>query len=192
MHATSKGEQQGATFIVRLPLLVSRNTEAFSAEDATQLSGDNEEPSSAAESNPLLIDSSKLDGLRVLIVDDDADAREMLQVMLSQFGAEVRASSSTKAALKTLERWLPQILVSDIGMPDEDGYTLIQKVRESVSETIPAIALTGYARPEDRQQLLSAGYQAHLAKPVELTELVDVIARLAGRAGESRYALPEQ
>jgi CheY-like chemotaxis protein len=79
-------------------------------------------------------------------------------------------------------------------MPDEDGYTLIQQVREMMPEgggQIPAIALTGYARPEDRQQLLSAGYQAHLAKPVELAKLVDVITSLTGRAGESCYALPE-
>ena len=94
-----------------------------------------------------------------------------------------------------LGRWLPEILVSDIGMPDEDGYALIQKVRELVPESggqIPAIALTGYARPEDREQLLSAGYQAHLTKPVELAELVNIIASLAGQAGESRYASPEQ
>ncbi|HKS43216.1 MAG TPA: ATP-binding protein [Blastocatellia bacterium] len=195
VQATSKGEEQGATFIVRLPLLVSRNTEAFFARDAAQFSGDNSELSLAAEGEPNFINSGKLNGLRVLIVEDEADAREMLQVMLTQFGAEVRVSGSAREALKLLERWIPEILVSDIGMPDEDGYVLIQKVRELMPESggqIPAIALTGYARPEDREQLLSAGYQAHLSKPVELAELVNLIASLAGRAGESCYALPEK
>ncbi len=195
VQAASDGDQHGATFIVRLPLLVSRNTEAFIKEKAAQLSGDDREPAFATESGQVLIDPLKLDGLRVLIVDDEADAREMLQVLLAQFGAEVKVSGSAKGALKVLELWLPQVLVSDIGMPDEDGYSLIQKVREMMPESggqIPAIALTGYARPEDRQQLLSAGYQAHLTKPVELAELIDVIASLTGRAGESCYALPEQ
>ncbi len=195
VHATSEGEEQGATFIVRLPLLVSRHTEGFLAGNAAQFSGDNQEPSLAAEIEPMFIDTTKLDGLRVLIVDDEADAREMLQVMLTQFGAEVKVSGSAKEALKVLERWLPEILVSDVGMPDEDGYALIQKVRELVPESggqIPAIALTGYAMPEDRQRLISAGYQVHLTKPVELVELVNVIASLAGRAGESCYASPEQ
>ena len=195
VHATSEGEEQGATFTVRLPLLVSRYTEDFLAGNAKQLSGDNREPSLAAESEPISIDATKLDGLRVLIVDDEADAREMLQVMLTQFGAEVKVSGSAKETLKVLECWLPEILVSDIGMPDEDGYALIQKVRELVPESggqIPAIALTGYAMPEDRERLLSAGYQAHLSKPVELAELVNIIVSLAGRAGESCYALPDQ
>ncbi|HST23157.1 MAG TPA: ATP-binding protein [Blastocatellia bacterium] len=195
VHATSDGEEQGATFIVRLPLLVSRNVEAFFAGGAAQFSGDNPEPSLAAEGEPNFIDAGKLNGLRVLIVEDQADAREMLQVMLTQFGAEVRVSGSAREALKMLERWLPEILVSDIGMPDEDGYALIQKIRELMPESggqIPAIALTGYARPEDREQLLSAGYQAHLSKPVELAELVNLIASLGGQAGESCYATPEK
>ena len=135
VHATSDGEEQGATFIVRLPLLISRNTEVFLAGNGAQLSGDNDEPSLAAESEPTFIDAGKLGGLRVLIVEDEADAREMLQVMLTQFGAEVRASGSAKEALKVLERWLPEILVSDIGMPDEDGYAFIQKVRGLVPES---------------------------------------------------------
>ena len=195
VHATSNGEEQGATFIVRLPLLVSRDAEIFFAGDAEQFSGDNSELSLAAEGELNFIDAGKLDGLRVLIVDDEADAREMLQVMLTQFGAEVRVSGSAREALKVLEHWIPEILVSDIGMPDEDGYALIQKVRELVPESggqIPAIALTGYARPEDREQLLSAGYQAHLSKPVELAELVNLIASLGGQAGESCYASPEK
>ena len=83
VHATSDGEEQGATFIVRLPLLVSRDTEVFFTENAAQLSGDNDEPSSAAKSEPIFIDATKLDGLRVLIVEDEADAREMLRIMLT-------------------------------------------------------------------------------------------------------------
>jgi signal transduction histidine kinase/ActR/RegA family two-component response regulator len=195
VHATSQGEGHGAAFIVRLPLLISRHTEALPTGNSELLSGDNKGPSLKVESEPICIDASKLSGLRVLIVEDEADAREMLQVMLAEFGAEVKGAGSVKEALKVLGHWLPEVLISDIGMPDEDGYTLIQKVRNLTPKSggqIPAIALTGYARHEDRLQLLSAGYQAHLTKPVELTELVNVIASLGGRAGESCRVLPEQ
>lgn len=195
VHATSQGEGQGATFIVRLPLLVSRGTGAFLNENAAQRPGDNQDSSLTNENETIFIDTAKLGGLRVLIVEDEADAREMLQVMLTQFGADVRASGSVKEALKMLEHWHPEVLVSDIGMPDEDGYALIQKVRDLLPKSggqIPAIALTGYARPEDRLQLLSAGYQAHLTKPVELAVLINVIANLGGRAEESCQVLPEQ
>lgn len=194
VQATSEGEGKGATFIVRLPLLVTRNREIYITDSAAQRSKDIHDSALVTEGEPIFIDASKLGGLRVLIVDDEADAREMLQVMLTQFGAEVRGARSVKEALKVLKSWLPHVLVSDIGMPGEDGYDLIEKVRKLLPESggqIPAIALTGYARPEDRQQLLSVGYQAHLAKPVELPELIDLIARLGGLAGENCYALPE-
>ena len=129
-------------------------------------------------------DDLKLRGLRVLIVDDEADARELLEVILLQFGAEVKVATSARHALEVLADWKPDAIVSDVGMPDEDGYSLIQQVRTLEPERgglTPAIALTGYGRPEDRLQLLAAGYQVHLSKPVELMQLVNSIAKLTSR-----------
>jgi CheY-like chemotaxis protein len=121
-----------------------------------------------------------LTGLRVLVVDDAADARKMISAVLSQWGAEVRTSASTSEALEALEHWRPDVLVSDIGMPGEDGYALIHKVRERC-KGIPAAALTAYAREDDRKRALAAGYQIHVAKPVGPAELVATVADLAGR-----------
>jgi CheY-like chemotaxis protein len=125
-----------------------------------------------------------LDGLKVLVVDDEADARELLRVGLGQCGAEVTAAGSAQEALAAFAAMRPEILISDIGMPDEDGYTLIRKIRALPAEAggrIPAIALTAYARAEDRLQTLRAGYQMHVVKPVEITELVAVVASLVQR-----------
>jgi CheY-like chemotaxis protein len=121
------------------------------------------------------------------VVDDESDAREMLNVILSQCGAQVRTAATSREALDVLGQWQPEVLVSDIGMPDEDGYSLISKVRTLEPERggrIPAVALTGYGGPDDRLRLLSAGYQVHITKPVELTELAAVIADLVGRSAK--------
>jgi CheY-like chemotaxis protein len=129
-----------------------------------------------------------LDGHRVLIVDDEKDARDMLQIMLTQLGAEIKASQSAQEALLLLEQWHPDVLVSDIGMPEEDGYFLIERVRALDSARggeIPAIALTGYASSAERQKLLSFGYQIHLSKPVDIEQLVNAIVRLAKTHEES-------
>lgn len=142
-----------------------------------------------------------LNGLRLLVVDDDRDSRELLIVALESEGAEVTAVSSVEDALLAIQQSIFDILVSDIRMPGEDGYSLIQKVRaaeacrtqpvptiasepaEGIKSSIhlPAIALTAFARPEDRIEALEAGFQQHLAKPVNLDELIAVIAELAGR-----------
>src|SRR6185295_15870755 len=106
-----------------------------------------------------------------LVVDDEADAREMLSLTLLQCGAEAKTTASVREALDLLTRWQPHVLVSDVGMPGEDGYSLIARVRAlgpDLGGLIPAVALTGYAGPEDRVRLLSAGYQKHIAKPVDL------------------------
>jgi CheY-like chemotaxis protein len=127
-----------------------------------------------------------LDGLRVLVVDDELDTREMLSAALSQCSAEVRVAASAGEGVEELERWRPHVLVADIGMPVEDGYDMIQRIRKLGPERggqTPAIALTAYARIEDRERALASGYQEHVPKPVEPDTLVEIIARLAGRGG---------
>src|SRR5439155_204491 len=125
-----------------------------------------------------------LEGLRVLVVDDEADARESLTAVLEQCGAVVTAVASAREALGALAHQRPDILVSDIGMPEEDGYALIEKVRVLDARhggRIPAVALTAYAAPEDRQRALDAGYELHVPKPVTPEELVTAVANLSGR-----------
>ncbi|MFS0517488.1 PAS domain S-box protein [Nostoc sp. UIC 10607] len=173
VSAESSGIGQGATFIVNLPMkavYVETNT-------AEQLSsvGDTQ------ETNYYL---PKLDGLRVLVVDDEADARHLLTTILGQYGAQVMAAPSASDALLALQQFHPHILVSDIGMPQEDGYTLIRQVRALPTDQggrIPAVALTAYARAEDRTQALLAGFQLHVPKPVNPGELAAVVANLTGR-----------
>ncbi|HKY05679.1 MAG TPA: PAS domain S-box protein, partial [Blastocatellia bacterium] len=167
VEAESAGEGRGATFIVRLPVKAVRN--------GPELNGQyprNAQPDSAP----------RLDGLRVLAVDDEPDARDLLLVALTQYGAEVRVSASAADALAVLERWKPDVLVSDIEMPGQDGYQLIRALRargrERGGET-PAIALTAYAHTSDRVRALAAGFQQYVAKPVDITELIAVIAAVA-------------
>jgi PAS domain S-box-containing protein len=189
VSADSEGEGRGATFILRMPLIAGRSTGDLLPQRSDQLSGNGIEPVFTSRSKPS-DDNLKLRGIRVLIVDDEADAREVLEVILSQFGAEINVASSAPHALEMLEAWKPDAIVSDVGMPNEDGYTLIQKVRALEPERgglTPAIALTGYGRPEDRLQLLAAGYQVHLSKPVELIQLVDSIANLTSRDEKKLY-----
>ena len=125
-----------------------------------------------------------LSGLRVLAVDDEADARELLTAMLSKCDAQVRATASATEALEVLANWHPDVLISDIEMPDIDGYSLIRQVRELEPDRggqIPAVALTAHARVEDRLRALRAGFQIHVSKPIEPTELAIVLASLTGR-----------
>ncbi|HKC86935.1 MAG TPA: response regulator [Blastocatellia bacterium] len=117
-------------------------------------------------------------------MDDEADARELVAMMLAQGGAEVRTSVSVTEALAVCDEWRPDILISDIGMPGEDGYMLIKKLRARESESgghIPAIALTAYGRQEDRRRALSVGYESHIPKPIEPVELLAVVASLTNR-----------
>ena len=125
-----------------------------------------------------------LGGLRLLVVEDEEDTLAMLAVVFGRCGAEVKAVASAEEALSLLETWRPDVLVSDLGLPVEDGYSLIEKVREKESREggfIPAVALSGYARTEDKAQALAAGYQLHLAKPVGLVDLTNAVAGLAGK-----------
>jgi CheY-like chemotaxis protein len=125
-----------------------------------------------------------LEGLRVLVVDDEADSRELVTAILTRSGSEVKCSKSAAQAIRDFKKWKPDLLISDIGMPQEDGYALIRKVRKLESKRerqIPAIALTAYATEEDRTEALTAGFQEHVTKPIEPLVLVKSIAALFGR-----------
>ena len=168
------GEGRGTTFTVRLPVVSGLQREVPNERARAAV-----RDTMSAEECP-----ERLDGLRVLVVDDEDDTRELLRVGLTQCGAEVSTASSAAEALEALAREMPEVLISDIGMPDEDGYELIRRVRALAPEgggRVPAVALTAYARAEDRLRALRAGYQMHLSKPVELAELTSVIASLARR-----------
>jgi signal transduction histidine kinase len=171
----SAGEGQGSTFTVGLPIRAG-------LEPALA-----ERRSAGAETKPGPVDSPDLlSGLHVLVMDDEEDTRELLTTALEHCGARVTAVASVPAALEALDLARPDVLVSDIGVPGEDGYSLIRKVRARAAErggNVPAAALTAYARSEDRIRALSAGFQTHLAKPFDPAELVATIAALAGRQG---------
>jgi PAS domain S-box-containing protein len=171
VRAESLGIGHGSTFIVSLPIKA-----AIEPTIAEQLS-----PTEANVAEHCL---PTLEGLRVLVVDDEADARELIATMLQPYGVEVMAAASAVEALLALQEFQPDVLVSDIGMPGEDGYALIRQLRALSQEQggrIPAVALTAYARAEDRTQALLAGFQLHISKPVNQAELAAVIANLAGR-----------
>jgi CheY-like chemotaxis protein len=125
--------------------------------------------------------------LRVLVVDDELDARELFHSMLTQYGAEVKVCASAAEALQTLDEWRPDVLVSDIGMPREDGYEFMKKVRAREPERggrIPAVAVTAYAGARDERRALATGYQIFISKPVEPVRLAATIASIAGRPGK--------
>jgi two-component system, chemotaxis family, CheB/CheR fusion protein len=176
VDAESPGEGQGATFTVRLPLRSNL------AENPTQ----RDLESTTDESEVPIDDLPSIRGVRVLIVDDDTDMREFFVTALEPYGVTVTAISSVSKALSTLAA-SPQaydVLLSDIGMPEEDGYALIRQVRALSVEAggqIPAAALTAYASEEDCQKAIAQGFQMHVAKPVKPTQLVRVVADLAGR-----------
>ena len=174
--AQSEGAGRGATFTVRLPLSVVHARPA----------GHFALPMAGSEVPEAAFGGAALQGVRVLAVDDEPDARELVRRILAECGAEVATAESTGQALEWLKQHgRPDVLISDIGMPREDGYDLIRKVRELSAEcggTVPALALTAFARPDDRKHALFAGYTAHLSKPVDPAELQSVVATLAGRS----------
>ena len=163
IRAESNGTGHGATFTIRLPLV-----EAVAAEP--------EKDEHKLAQSPQL-----LSGLNVLLVDDDSDTLMLMATALTRRQANVTAVSSALEAIQAITQRRPDVLVSDIAMPDVDGYGLIEKVRllENGMAQIPAVAITAYAKEEDRDRALSAGFQIYLAKPVELTELISVVARAA-------------
>ena len=176
INAHSEGAGLGSKFTVMFPLL------------ATGV-GEVRDP---ARRHPIARDTlsdlhlARLDGIRVLIVDDEPSASEALLVLFKSCGSEARAAGSAAEALDVLDAWPPDVLVSDIAMPGEDGYSLIRKIRLRTPERggfIPAVALTAYAKIEDRVTILAAGFQMYLSKPADPNELVAVVGSLARRRG---------
>ncbi|MCP9495858.1 MAG: ATP-binding protein [Pyrinomonadaceae bacterium MAG19_C2-C3] len=180
IRVESDGVGRGATFTVELPL-ASGDAQTGDAGDAGAARLESSPVESAATQFEC---AASLDGLRVLIVEDDSDTREVLVLMLKECKADVTAVTTAREAFKTIEKIKPHVILSDIGMPGEDGYELIRRLR-SLSRArggqIPAAAVTAYVSDGDRERALAAGYQVHLPKPIEPSRLVAVVAHLAGR-----------
>jgi CheY-like chemotaxis protein len=177
VRVKSGGPGMGATFTVELPLLVVHAAEA----DAGAARRHPASPAVPALTGEACVD---VEGVRVLVVDDEPDARGLIKRVLEECKAVVTTAASAQEALDLLRADRPDVLVSDIGMPGEDGYALIARVRALPGEQggdTPAVALTAYARAEDRMRAMVAGFQHHVVKPVEPAELVTLVAMLAGR-----------
>jgi CheY-like chemotaxis protein len=169
VQAESRGLGRGATFTVRIPFLSSREAEKIGLRIEDVLGA-----------RP-----TRLDGVSVLIAEDDADGRQVLKLILEIAGAKVEAVATVRAALSALDDHRPDVLISDIGMPDEDGYALIRHLRAREVDRggkTPAIALTGYVGADDRARLLASGFQVFLRKPIEPSDVVATVASLAGRS----------
>lgn len=168
VSAESEGVGKGATFSASFPIL------AAPVDAATLAHG----------GDVYAVDVPSLTGLRVLLLDDEPEAREIISTVIARTGADIKSCRTAEEALSTLTEWKPDVLLSDIAMPGEDGYSFIKQVRGLGREeggSTPAAALTAYARDEDRQRALAAGYQMHIPKPVSSSHLITMIARLAGR-----------
>jgi CheY-like chemotaxis protein len=179
VRAESEGVGKGATFTVSLPLAsMGGNGGKRDRENEAAL-----KPGVQVASNLMLA------GMNVLVVDDELDSLELIKGILTQCHANVITAASAGEALWRLETVSPDVIVSDIGMPEKNGYQLIHEVRnlpEEKSRTIPAIALTAFARPEDRTRAIEAGFQVHLTKPVEALELINAIRELTRHPGPGR------
>ena len=169
--AESRGADMGSTFTVRLPI---------------------SKPKTIAPPHPMAAlpkdDTRKLVGLGILVIDDEPDAREILEEILTQSGATVKLAADAGEALRILSDYVPDLIISDLAMPGEDGLSLMRKIRARTPDRVasaPAIALTAYTRTEDRIQALNAGFQLHVPKPIDPIELVATVASLAGRTGQS-------
>ena len=177
-HADSAGPDRGATFTVELPLMPTVESPSLLAAEHPTAGG-----------KVPLAELPSLAGVRALVIDDEPSAREIVTAILVRGGAHVRAAASAAEALAEFTEWRPDVLVSDIEMPGEDGYSLIRRIRRldaAAGRQTPAVALTAYARVQDRLRALSAGYQIHVPKPVEPIELLTVIASLTGRIADPR------
>ncbi|MGZ3428257.1 MAG: ATP-binding response regulator, partial [Polyangia bacterium] len=173
VSVASEGAGRGSTFTVRLPLREA----VVPAGDAAA-----EPRSDGVRSDGALGEATQIDGLTVLVVDDEPDARELLTAILEHHGATVTATGSADEALAAVAERAPDVVVSDIGMPGADGYELMRRLRalpDPARRATPAVALTGFARPEDGARALEAGFAAHLAKPVEPLALVVMIDKVA-------------
>jgi CheY-like chemotaxis protein len=187
--AQSAGKDQGSTFTILVPIPAVL---LFPPDAEAPASSIPPEPEPAPSSMPPEPPSAPLrhilEGTRVLVVDDEPDARDALVGLLEHYGAEVRAAASVSEAMAALKLSLPDVLVSDLGMPGEDGYDLIRRVRQlpaAGGAELPSLAVSAYATEEHRQRVLTTGFQRHLEKPVAAAELVVEVARLAGRLAPS-------
>lgn len=180
LSAASAGEGHGASFTMSIPIVAvqaASPTTVDSTADATR------------HSKSYGTQVSSLSGLRIMAVDDEVDTRDMIRAVLEEVGANVLTAGSAKEALETFPGWKPDVLICDIGMPGEDGYALIRKVRKAEAEegrNTPAIALTGYARVEDRVRALAAGFQMFIPKPVEANELLTTVANLLASTNDTQ------
>ena len=186
IHVASDGKGKGATFTLRLPALDAEEPTDENREAHALLFNltwkENSENGSAPELKPDL-----LSGLKILTVDDQPDTRELIILALGRYGAEVRASDSASTALEMIKEWRPHVVVSDIGLPEMDGYDFMRQVREleREGERIPAIAVTGYTGAFDESKALNAGYEIHLSKPIQLSELASAIAKVSRRTSNT-------
>jgi len=174
IKAESEGDGKGASFIIKLPLAPARKRSSRRERVTRRIASKSEEVNVAV--------MPQLDDVRVLLVDDDPDTLQILSVMLEESKASVQIAASVREALEVLEWFTPDVLVSDLAMPDEDGYALIGKIRQAENgngRNIPAVALISYVRVEDRTRALSAGFNMFVPKPVEPDELITAIANLA-------------
>jgi CheY-like chemotaxis protein len=172
IRAASPGEGGGSTFTVELPISIMQ------AEEERERA----HPTAESRTDDVMV-LPKLDGARIFVIDDEDDARELLGRIFEEQGATVTAFAAAKDLLAAVATSRPSVIVSDIGMPGMDGFQMIRSLRASESRDarIPALALTAFARAEDRKRSLMAGYQAHLAKPFDVAELVLLVADLVGR-----------
>jgi CheY-like chemotaxis protein/anti-sigma regulatory factor (Ser/Thr protein kinase) len=176
IRAESGGEGQGATFTVRLPAATAHEIQLAAI------------ASDMSSSDALEEETSLLEGACVLVVDDDDESRLVIGAHLEAHGARVITAASAAAALNLVQREHVDVIVTDVGMPGEDGYALMRKIRGlpmPALASLPAAALTAFARDEDRDKALHAGFQLHLRKPVEARTLVDAVAKLANRSNEA-------
>jgi PAS domain S-box-containing protein len=183
ISAESEGQDKGSTFTVDLPLAQERRDPARAEERRREVE----------RRRGRTGDKVRLDGVHILLVEDDDDSRKLLGTMLKRYGAEVTSTKSAAEALDVFSQDVPDVLISDIGMPDEDGYELIRKLRSLPADKggeTPAIALTGYASRKDREHALSAGYHRHMAKPIEQSEMIAAIASLIGLSTEQQRGAP--
>ncbi|HEY6460711.1 MAG TPA: response regulator, partial [Polyangiaceae bacterium] len=183
----SEGAGKGATFTIELP------ARAVAAAAAERLPPRDEPPSSGNKQ------AVRLDGLHLLIVDDDEDARDLLEHLLVEQGATVTAAASAEEALRVLVQRPPDVLISDIGMPDVNGYSLIRRIRGlpvGQGGRTPAVALTAYAGAKEGERAFAAGFQAHVTKPIDVDRLFAVVANLAGisldRSSDGRIPAEKQ
>jgi PAS domain S-box-containing protein len=183
VRAKSPGEGQGSTFSVELPLMV-----VHVGDEPEEVPRRHPRAPSPEDDARAVCNARVLEGVTVLVVDDERDARELIRRVLEDCRATVTVAADVASALDLLMRERPAVLLSDIGMPGEDGYALIRQVRELSADAggdTPAAALTAFARSEDRRRALLAGFQSHVSKPVEPAELVAVVASLAGKMGRA-------